>query len=78
MVMEYLHRDRFSSGTYHKLQARKISPCCILCKISDNTFTIDFPMGMNISNMFNVANLYQYHPPDVAVEVIDQIRDGIC
>ena len=62
--MVYLHRECFPPGSYHKLQPQKIGPCRILHKSSDNAYSVELPAGLHISNTFNVADLFTYHPPD--------------
>ena len=33
-------------------------------KIGDNACKIDLPTNMNISNTFNVVDIFEYFPPD--------------
>ena len=68
--MVYLRKEIFSIGTYHKLQARKIGPCRILQKMGDNAYLVDLPTQLGFFNTFDVVDLYPYHPPNVAREVI--------
>ena len=60
LVLSYLKRYRFSKGEYNKLKMKKIVPCIILRKFSANAYKLEMPIGVGISPIFNVADLYPY------------------
>jgi hypothetical protein len=39
---------------------KKIGPCKIIRKFEENAYEIEFPDGVGISPIFNIADLYPY------------------
>lgn len=60
MVQAHLRKEIFSRGEYNKLKLKKIGPCKILRKFSTNAYELDLPIGISISPIINVTNLYPY------------------
>ena len=71
LVMVHLSNQRFPTGTYHKLHAKKIGPFPIKKRLNDNAYIVDLPAHYKISSTFNVMDIFEYFPPDEAVVTLD-------
>jgi hypothetical protein len=60
-----LRKERFTRGTYNKLNMKKIGPCRILRKFAANAYETGLPDNVGISLIFNVAELYPYKRDEV-------------
>jgi hypothetical protein len=64
MVLAHLRKERFPKGEYNKMKLKKIGPCRVLRRFSANAYELELPTGIDISPIFNVADLYPYKAGD--------------
>ena len=86
-VMVHLKKGRFLVGTYSKLKMKKFGSCKILKKFdSGNAYEVELLDDIDVSPIFNIADLYKYHEsknevvvpddyPKKQIEEIEQILD---
>ena len=60
MVLAHSRKERFPKGEYNKMKMKNIGPCRILRKFSSYSYELEMPIGVGISPIFNVADLYTY------------------
>ena len=69
LVMAHLGKERIPRGTYNKLKYKKVGPCKILRKVYENVYKLELSENLNISTIFNVVNLYEFHEGEKSEEV---------
>ena len=62
-VMVHLNKSRLQKGVPTKLQMMRVGPCKVLAKYGHNACKVEPPTNLNISPVFNVANLVKYKGP---------------
>ena len=71
-VIVYLKRGISPIGTYSKLKMNKFSPCRILRNFDGgNSYEFELPNDVDISPIFNIADLYKYHELDDEIVVLE-------
>jgi hypothetical protein len=68
LVLAHLRKERFPRGTYNKLKMKKIGPCKIIRKFEENAYEIGLPDGVEISPIFNIADMYPYKDDEIESE----------
>lgn len=64
-VMVRLRNERFRVSTYNKLKMKKFGPCKILKKHdTGNAYEVEMHVELNISPIFNISYLTEYHGGD--------------
>ena len=62
LVMVYLRKERFLVDIYNNLKMKIFGPYKILKKHDiGNAYEVEFPDGIHISPIFNIADLTKYH-----------------
>lgn len=51
-------------GSYNKLNNKKFGPFTILEKFNDNAYKMDLLKSFNVSNIFNILDMFPYQVPD--------------
>jgi hypothetical protein len=59
-VWAILTKDRFPSGEYNKLAARKIGPVEIVKKINANAYQLKLPSHIKTADVFNIKHLVPF------------------
>ena len=60
MAYTHLRKEIFPKGAYNKISLKKIGPCIILNKFSNNAYVLEFPQGIGLSTKFNVFDLHKF------------------
>lgn len=60
-VWAILTKDRFSTGDYYKLKAKKIGPIKVIEKIKPNGYHLKIPSHIITTDIFNVKHLIPFH-----------------
>ena len=60
MVLVRLRPERFPSGSFTKLHARRAGPFQVTKKLGANAYIIDLPSNFGISPIFNIEDLTEF------------------
>ncbi|KAL3510979.1 hypothetical protein ACH5RR_030380 [Cinchona calisaya] len=59
-VMVRIRPERYPKSVYKKLHSKSTGPFKIIKKINSNTYVLELPEDMGISNIFNIENFTSY------------------
>lgn len=54
-------KGKISNPSFQKIKWKKIGPCKIIEKISQNAYELELPIGLGISPVFNVYSFHTYY-----------------
>lgn len=72
LVWIYFRKEWFTPGTCHKLKQQRIGPCNATETINNNVYCIELQVDLNISNIFNVADLSPFYEVEAHAEDEDK------
>ena len=75
--MVHLNKERLPKQLHTKLQMKKIGPFKIVKKCGNNAYQIDLPPDINLSHIFNVADLYAFKGTDVDVGTLEEPKEEL-
>lgn len=60
LMLAHLKKERIPKGKYTKMMMKNIGPCRVVHKFGPNAYEIELSLGVAISPIFNVFDLYPY------------------
>ena len=75
MVLVCLKPERFPSGSFTKLHARRAGPFQVIKKMGSNAYVIDLPSDFGISPIFNIEDITAFKGDTIDVVGNSQTED---
>lgn len=76
LVMVQLSKQQLPVGAYSKILAKKVGLFPIKQKLGNNSYVINLPPKLKISNIFNIKDLFEYFPPNDAPVLTDNFESS--